>query len=151
MKSVVIMFAFAVGLAAAAAVVAQGAQSGSSELAVRFITSDRNIECLLNDPNTTNGNVECVLHSKGYTTRGDSDNHGLTAHYHPRWVVSYSQTADREPSHRELGSSPLRILRDGHTLRDGYFSCTWRDAGLTCTSRQSKHGFFLSRTAQRTF
>lgn len=151
MKSVVIVFVFVFAVGLAVAAVAQGAHTGSNELLVRFVTSDRNIECLMNDPNLTNGNVECVLHSKGYTTRGDSDNHGLTAHPHPSWMVQYSQATIREPSERELGSSPLRILRDGHTLRVGYFSCTWRDAGLTCISRHSKHGFFLSRTEQRTF
>jgi hypothetical protein len=149
MKPVVIVFVFAIGLAAAA--IAQDARGVSNELLVHFITSDRNIECLMVDPNLTIGNVECVIHSKGYTTRRDLDNHGLTAHAHPHWLLQYSQPTLGGPSRRELGSSPLRILRDGHTLRVGYFSCTWRNARLTCISTHSKHGFFLSKEQQRRF
>ena len=104
------------------------------------------------DPNTTIGNVTCALHSKGYTTRGDVDNHGLTASRSLRWFVDFSRPAVVGPSRRELGSTRIRIVRAGQRLVVGYFSCSSRAAGqLTCASRHSGHGFSLTRTTQRTF
>src|SRR4249919_2446893 len=86
----------------AVGVFAASAQARPTELLVRFMTADRNIECLMVDPNTTIGNIECVLHSKGYTKRGDSDNHALTARPHPAWSVDYSQAANRQSTRREV-------------------------------------------------
>jgi predicted N-acetyltransferase YhbS len=43
------------------------------------------------------------------------------------------------------------VAEDGQTLKVGYFRCTSRVAGLTCLSRHSGHGFFLSNKRQRTF
>jgi hypothetical protein len=144
-----VLCAFALGLTTAS--VAAPAQGLPTELLVHFITSDRNIECEMVDPNTTVGNVTCALHSKGYTTRGDVGNHDLTASRSLRWYVDFSRPALVAASRRELGSKPTRILQYGGTLSVGYFRCTSRVSGLTCTSRHSGHGFFLSRTRQRTF
>jgi Family of unknown function (DUF6636) len=47
--------------------------------------------------------------------------------------------------------TPVRTLGYGKTLRRGFFRCTSRQAGLTCRSLNSRHGFFLSRARQRTF
>jgi hypothetical protein len=142
--------AFATGLATVS--VAEGARGASSESLVHFITADRNVECEMVDPRSTIGNVTCVLHSKGYTTRGDLDNHGLTAHYHPQWILQSSRPVEEGPSRREVhGPNPPRILRYGQTLKLGNFRCTSRPAGLTCASVHSKHGFLLSTTQQRIF
>jgi hypothetical protein len=142
--------AFAIGLATAA--VAEGARGTSNELLVHFITADRNIECEMVDPKGTSGNVTCVLHSKGYTTRGDVDNHGLTARYHPHWDIEFSGAVEIGPSRREIhGPNPARIVQYGQTLTVGNFRGSSRVAGLTCTSIHSKHGFLLSRAQQRTF
>jgi hypothetical protein len=119
---------------------------------MHLITADRNVECEMVDPTTAIGNVTCVLHSKGYTTRGDLDNHGLTAHYHPQWSLQVSGRVEVGPSRREVhGPNPPRILRYGQTLTVGHFRCRYRLAGLTCTSLDSRRGFLLSRTRQRTF
>jgi hypothetical protein len=141
-----------VGSLTVAGVLTESAQSGTSELLVHFVTADRNAECEMVDPETTIGNVECVLHSNGYTTRGDLDNHGLTARPHPHWFVDYSHPASGGLSRREVhGPVPARTLQTGRTLTVGNFRCSSRVAGLTCTSLRSRHGFFLSRTKQRTF
>jgi hypothetical protein len=144
-----ILCAFVLG--SATAFVVPPAQGFPTELTVHFITADRNIECEMVDPNITIGNVTCALHSKGYTTRGDLGNHDLTANRSLRWHVDFSRPALVGPSRRELGSKPARILRYGQTLAVGYFRCRSRVAGLTCISRHSGHGFFLSRTRQRTY
>jgi hypothetical protein len=146
----VIGVALAIGLATAAG--AEGARRTSSELLVHFITADKNIECEMVDPKSTNGNVTCVLHSKGYTTRGDVDNHGLTARYHRHWDIEFSGAVQTGPSRREVhGPNPAQILRYGQTLTVGNFRCSSRVAGLRCISIHSKHGFLLSRAQQRTF
>jgi hypothetical protein len=133
-------------------VLSSSAQARRTELLVHFITADRNIECGMVDPNTTIGNVTCVLHSKGYTTRGDVDNHGLTARNHPHWVLEYSGAVLTGPSRREVhGPDPARILHYGQTLTVGNFRCSSRAAGLTCISRHSGHGFLLNRAKQQTF
>jgi hypothetical protein len=143
-----------VGLVALAASVAlaPAAQATASEFLVHFVTADRNIECEMVDPNGTSGNVTCVLHSKGYTTRGDTDNHGLTARDHPHWDIEYSGAVVVGLSRREIhGPNPARILRYGQTLTVGNFRCSSRVSGLTCISRHSGHGFLLSRAKQQTF
>ena len=147
MRSLVVL---AVALCTATVAVVSPARAGPAELLVHFITADRNIECEMVDPNTTIGNVTCVMHSKGYTTRGDLDNHGLTAHAHRQWFVDYSRPALAGGGRREV-HGPMRVLRNGRALSVGYFRCVSGAAGLTCTSKHSGHGFFLSRAHQRTF
>lgn len=44
-----------------------------------------------------------------------------------------------------------RVLRYGRSLRLGPFRCRSRRSGLTCRSLVSRHGFKLSREAQRLF
>lgn len=44
-----------------------------------------------------------------------------------------------------------RVVRYGASVRIGYISCSSRSQGVTCRSRLSGHGFFLSRQGQRTF
>jgi len=62
------------------------------------------------------------MHSQGYTTRGDVDNHGLTAHPHPQWFVDYLHVGSREMSRREVhGPNPPRPVSDGQTLTVGHF------------------------------
>src|SRR3954452_7949181 len=44
-----------------------------------------------------------------------------------------------------------RVLRYGHSLKVGPFTCTSRRSGLTCKSRVSRHGFKLSKQRQKRF
>ena len=138
---------------ATALMFAASAEARPAELLVPFVTADRNIECLMVDPDTTIGNVSCVMHSKGYTTKGDSDNPGLTAHPHLFWFVDYARHGDKGSTDREIDSfAPhRRVLREGQSVTVGYFSCSSRPTGLTCLSRHSGHGFLLSRVKQQTF
>jgi len=142
--------ALAVALGALTVAVVSPARGLPAELIVHVVTADRNIECQMVDPNATIGNITCVMHSKGYTTRGDLDNHGLTARAHLQWFVDYSRPALVGSSRREV-HGPKRILPNGRSLTVGHFRCVSRGGGLTCTSRHSGHGFFLSRARQRTF
>jgi hypothetical protein len=135
----------------AAALLAASAQAGLTELVVHFVTANRDVECEMVDPNTPSGNVTCVLHSKGYTTKGDVDNHGLTAGTHPQWSVAFTGIGQKSLSRREVHGSPLRTLREGQSLAAGYFRCSWSPAGLRCASRHSGHGFLISRERQLTF
>ena len=108
----------------------------------------RDIECLMVDPNIANGNVTCGIHRnrfRGSRSTFDAEKPSR------RWFVNVWQFALVEVSTRGFGSSPVRVLRYGQTLRVGFFRCTSRVAGLTCLSRHSGHGFFLSNKRQRTF
>jgi hypothetical protein len=48
------------------------------------------------------------------------------------------------------GIVPTKVLRYGRTVRRGAATCTSRKRGMTCKYR-GRHGFFLSRHAQRMF
>ena len=52
------------------------------------------------------------------------------------------------------GDTVLRqgsVLRYGHSLRVGRFTCTSRTTGVTCRNRRNGHGLFLSRASYRRF
>jgi hypothetical protein len=137
-------------LLAASSVFAASAEGAPTELLVHFVTPGRDIECLMVDPNVAYGNITCGIHRNRF--RGSHSGFDPGAEKPSRrWFVNVTQFALVEVSTRPLGWSPVRVLRYGQTLRVGYFRCTSRIAGLTCLSRHSGHGFFLSNTRQRTF
>src|SRR5690242_901176 len=143
-----VMAVLAVGLATAAN--ALPAQGSTDEDAVVFSTADRTIECLMLDPKTTVGNVDCVF-AKALTGPWTTATHDLYAHAHRHWLVLYSGRARVGATRRGLGPRPTRRLSVGQTLRIGYFRCSSASAGLTCVSSHSGHGFFLSSARQRIF
>ena len=130
--------------------VASSAHGRDSEDAVVFLTADRTIECLMLDAKTTAGNVECVF-AKSLTGPTTSVTHDLYIHAHRHWLVLYSGHALVGSTRRGLGPPPSRSLSVGQVLRIGYFRCSSVSAGVTCVSRHSGHGFFLSSARQRTF
>jgi len=135
-------------LLAAPSVFAASAKGAPTELLVHFVMPGRDIECLMVDPNVTYGNVTCGIHRNRF--RGSRS--GLDAEKPSRrWLVDVNQLPVVDVSTRLFGSSPVRVLRYGQTLRVGFFRCTSRVGGLTCLSRRSGHGFFLSNERQRTF
>ena len=134
------------GLVAAGLVVGS-AGAKLSDHWVHFATEDGNIECVANDSLGNNEPLECVMHSSGYDpTAPDHTN------YHPHWVLLAHGVALKGTTPRGLGSpNPSRVLRDGETLTVGNFRCKATSSHLTCVSRRSQHGFFLSQGRQRTF
>jgi hypothetical protein len=136
-----------VALLVATGVFVVSAWARSTELSVHFITADGNIECEMADPKDTSGGIDCVMRSSGYNpTAPDETN------YHPHWVLLSRGVGLKGTTRRGLGrSTPRRILQDGHTLTVGNFRCSARASHLTCISRRSGHGFFLSQGRQRTF
>lgn len=133
---------------AAASIVVASAKGAPTELLVHFVMPGRDIECLMVDPNVAYGNVTCGINRnrfRGSHSGFDSEKPSR------RWFVDVNQFPVVEVSTRPFGSSPVRVLRYGQTLRVGFFRCTSRVAGLTCVSRHSGHGFFLSSRRQRTF
>jgi hypothetical protein len=136
-------------LLAVATVFAASAKGAPTELLVHFVMPARDIECLIVDPNVAYGNVTCGIHRNRLRgSRGDQFDSEKPSR---RWFVDLNKLALVEVSTRLSGSSPVRVLRYGQTLRVGCFRCTSRVAGLTCLSRHSGHGFFLSNKRQRTF
>jgi hypothetical protein len=124
------------------------AKGAPTELLVHFVMPGRDIECLMVDPDVAYGNVTCGIHRhrfRGSRSSFDSEKPSR------RWFVDVNQVAVVDVSTRPFGSSPMRVLRYGQTLRVGFFRCTSRIAGLTFLSRPSGHGFFLSNKQQRTF
>lgn len=135
-------------LLAAPSVFAASAKGAPTELLVHFVIPGRDIECLMVDPNVAFGNVTCGIHRNRFRgSRSGFDSEKPSR----RWFVQVNKPAWVEVSTRLFGSSPVRVLRYGQTLRVGFFRCTSRLAGLTCLSRDSGHGFFLSNKQQRTF
>ena len=145
-KSFIVVI-LAIGLTGAGALSARGM---GAELAIRFITADRKIECEMVAPNTTSGNVDCA-YARAFTGETDSPTNDLNVHAHRHWLVQFSRPALVGSTRRGYGSEPVKVLRLGRTLTVGYFRCVSRTGGLTCTSRHSGHGFFLGRATQRTF
>ncbi|MFL6069717.1 MAG: DUF6636 domain-containing protein [Actinomycetes bacterium] len=135
-------------LLASPSVFAASAEGAPTELLVHFVMPGRDVECLMVDPNVAYGNVTCGIHRNRFRgSRSDFDSEKPSR----RWFVDVNQVAVVDVSTRPFGSSPVRVLRYGQTLRVGFFRCTSRVAGLTCLSRPSRHGFFLSNKQQRTF
>jgi hypothetical protein len=121
-------------LLAVPTVFAASARGAPTELLVHFVMPGRDIECLMVDPNVAYGNVTCGIHRNRF--RGSQS--GFDAEKPSRrWFVNVNQFALVEVSTRLFGSSPVRVLRYGQTLRVGFFRCTSRVAGLTCLSRHS--------------
>ena len=139
-----------VALLVASSGFAASVEGAPTELLVHFVMPGRDIECVMVDPNVANGNVECGINRNRF--RG-SHSGSIVGAEKPsrRWLVNVNQFAVVDVSTRGFGSSPVRVLRYGQTLRVGFFRCKSRVAGLTCLSRRSGHGFFLSDKQQRTF
>jgi hypothetical protein len=121
-------------------------QGRPAELRVHFVMPGRDIECEMNDPSLTNGNVLCAIHRKRFrdTDYGDGEKPSR------RWLLELTRFPAVFSNGRGFGS-PIRVLRYGRTLRVGFYRCTSRATGLTCISRRSGHGFVLSNTRQRRF
>jgi hypothetical protein len=141
---------FAILLALATATTAAPAQGLPTQETVLFITADRTIECVMRDAHSAAGYVDCA-YAKALAGKMTPITHDLFLHAHRHWLVQFSGPALKGSSRRELGSEQTRVLRSGETLSVGFFRCSSRVAGLTCVSRHSGHGFFLSGTTQRTF
>jgi hypothetical protein len=137
-------------LLAASGVFAASARSAHTELLVHFVLPGGDTECEMVDPNQLIGNVTCATHRNRYRCSGPCD---LENNASRRWYVDVTRIAEVGQSRRGLGSAPTRVLRSGQALTVGYFRCTSRAAGLTCVSRHSGHGFFLSKNnkSQRLF
>ena len=134
-------------LLAATGVVTASARGGSTELLVHFVLPGRDIECVMVDPNILSGNVTCARHRNKFRCSGPCDLENLSRH----WSVDVTRPGLTGISRRGFGGSPAKILRPGKTLSVGYFRCSSREAGLTCVSRPSGHGFFLNNNKQRVF
>lgn len=95
-----------------------------------FQTPSHNIVCLYS---STEPRLRCdvlSLNDTGFTL--DRRHRGRRVH------VTDSVNEPRAPA-----------LGYGTSRRFGPFTCTSRRTGLTCRSRPSGHGFFLSRASQR--
>ena len=98
-----------------------------------FHTPSRNIACLYRATGGPGPHLRCDVHSLNDTAfRLDRTHKGKRVH-----------VTDAVPAGR--------VLPYSRSLRLGPFTCTSRRTGLTCRSRPSKHGFFLSRARQRVF
>ena len=133
----------------ASGVFAVSARSGHTELLVHFVMPGRDTECEMVDPDVYNGNVTCAIHRRRFRGSGGFDEEKPSR----RWFVDVTRLPQVFLSRRDFGSAPPKLLRYGQTLRVGFFRCTSRPAGLTCVSRSSGHGFFLSsrNKSQRVF
>jgi hypothetical protein len=141
---------FAILLALATASAAAPAQGLPAQDTVLFITADRTIECVMVDAHSAAGYVDCA-YTKALGGPTTPITHDVFVHAHRHWIVQFSGPALEGSTRREWGSEQTTALLSGETLNVGFFRCSSRVAGLTCTSRHSAHGFFLSSTSQRTF
>jgi hypothetical protein len=102
------------------------------------------------DPNRSDGYVECAIHRNRNRCPGYCDVEGQRSRH---WTVDVTRIASVERDDRPFASGDPSVLRTGQALTVGHFRCTSRAAGLTCVSRDSGHGFFLSKNnkSQRLF
>jgi hypothetical protein len=137
-------------LLAALGVFATSARSARTELLVHFVLPGGDTECEMVDPDLSIGNVTCAIHRHRFRCSRPCD---LEKAASRRWHVDVTRVAQVGQSRRGLGSAPTRVLRPGQALTVGNFRCTSRAVGLTCVSRPSGHGFFLSKDnkSQRLF
>ena len=140
-------------LLAASSAVAASAWSARTELLVHFALPGGDTECEMVDPNLLIGNVTCGIHRHRYKCVGPTCDQEDA--YSRQWFVDVDRfaTVERNNRGRPFGSAVARVLRPGQSLTVGYFRCTSRAVGLTCVSRRSGHGFFLSTNnkSQRLF
>jgi hypothetical protein len=129
-------------LVAASGVFAAPARGAHTELLVHFVLPGGDTECEMVDPNLLNGNVTCGIHRNRFRCSGICD---VEKHVSRRWFVDVTRRAIVMRNRRGLGSDLPGVLRPGQSVTVGYFRCTSRALGLTCVSRRSGHGFFLSK------
>jgi hypothetical protein len=128
-------------ITAAVLVAGVAAPVGHAAAELYFRTPNRNIECAMFEPRQADiGNVTCIVRSTAT----------------PRkpwlaWSLDSWQHVAVYRSKNGVVATPVRTLGYGQTLRRGFFRCTSRQAGLTCISLDSRHGFVLGRARQRTF
>jgi hypothetical protein len=130
---------------------AASARSAHTERFVHFVLPGGDTECQMLDPNRLDGYLECAIHRNRNRCPGHCDVEWEASR---RWTVDVTRIASVERDERPLGAGDrARVLRSGQASRVGFFRCTSRDAGLTCVSRHSGHGFFLSENneSQRLF
>ena len=139
-------------LLAASGLFAASARSSPTELLVHFVLPGgrhgvRDGRSLI----SWIGNVTCAIHRNRFRCSGPCDLEKnclapLVCRRDPHCGTGGEST---RPSDR----APTRVLRSGQALTVGYFRCTARAAGLTCVSRHSRHGFYLSTNneSQRLF
>ena len=137
-------------LLAAFGVLATSAQSARTELLVHFVLPGGDTECEMVDPNLSIGNVTCAIHRNQFRCSRPCD---LEKAASRRWHVDVNRVAQVGQSRRGCGSAPTRVLRPEQALTVGHFRRASRATGLTCVSRPSGHGFFLSKNnkSQRLF
>ena len=129
-------------LVAASGVVAASARSGQTERLVHFVLPGRDTECEMDDPSLLSGDVTCAIHRNRNRCPGPCD---LESQSSRRWYVGVTRIASVYKSRRGFPGPRAKVLRRGQKLTVGYFHCASRAAGLTCVSRRSGHGFFLSK------
>jgi hypothetical protein len=138
-------------LVAASSVLVASAWSARTELLVHFVLPGGDTECEMVDPNTLIGNVTCGIHRHRFrcVPRGCDEESRCSR----RWFVDLDRFATVSGSCRPLGADRPRVLRFGQSLTFPFFRCTSQANGLTCVSRRSGHGFFLSKNnkSQRLF
>ena len=121
---------------AALALVATLAAAASASAKVRYFrTPSHNIVCLYSSKGGPGPFLRCdvlSLNDTGFTLR----------RRHRGRRVHVTDSANHPRS---------RTLSYGSSRRFGPFGCKSRVTGLTCRSRPSGHGFFLSRERQRVF
>jgi hypothetical protein len=125
-------------------IASQGQQPIDSLIAFR--TPSDNIHCLAS---SSDGYLRCDLKVIENPRLGTSepcdlssgDAFGISADGAIGEVVCHGDTVIQEGSH---------VLQYGQVWRGLGFTCQSGEAGLTC-SNDEKHGFFISRTAQRLF
>lgn len=101
-----------------------------------FQTPSKNIVCLYNSRGPRGPSIRCdvlSLNDVGFT---------LERRRRARRIRITDTVAD---------TTRARVLRYGTSRPFGPFRCTSRRSGLTCRSRESAHGFKLSRARQRVF
>jgi hypothetical protein len=120
---------------ALAALLVLAAAAPASAATRRFQTPSHNIVCLYGSKGGPGPHLRCdVLSLNDTGFRLDRRHRGR------RVRVTDTVNDPRAP-----------VLRYGSSRRFGPFRCTSRRTGLTCRSRVSGHGFFLSRARQRVF
>jgi hypothetical protein len=125
------------------------AQTPAEDPEFAFRTPSNNIHCLASTVVADGGYLRCDLKivesqripAKAPCELGSGDAFAILANGKIGEVVCHSDTVIEE-------GSP--VLQYGEVWRGLGFTCQSSQAGLTCANAE-KHGFFVSRTAQRVF
>ena len=116
-----------------------------------FHTPSNNIGCAMSDSKALGAGVRCDIGEHSWPLPPRPKTYACTQ---VDYISGLSLGAKGKAQFFCAGDTVMHqgsVLKYGHHLNDGRFTCWSRRSGVTCHNRHNGHGLFLSRASYRRF